>query len=134
MDQFSSMMSVMGRLLLLLLFVAAVVLLWKAYGPYIHRALGLGSNGGNGFVGVGRGNRRGAARPVMKGPDDDEEFLWRLERDRFKQRRAEEDARKREEEQARRRAEREQRGVIGDRNDADQGALDDGGSDAEEGQ
>lgn len=133
------MMSVMGRLLLLLLFVAAVVLLWKAYGPYIHRALGLGSNGGNGFVGVGRGNPRGAARPVVKGPDDDEEFLWRLERDRFKRRRAEEEARKREEEQARRRAEREQRGVIGDRNDAerndaDQGALDDGGSDAEEGQ
>jgi len=71
---------------------------------------------------------------VVKGPDDDEEFLWRLERDRFKQRRAEEEARKREEEQARRGAEREQRGVIGDRNDADQGALDDGGSDAEEGQ
>lgn len=75
----------------------------------------------------------------MKGPDDDEEFLWRLERDRFKQQRAEEEARKREEEQARRRAEREQRGVIGnrndaERNDADQGALDDGGSDAEEGQ
>lgn len=124
----------MGRLLLLLLFVTAVVLLWKAYGPYIHRALGLGSNGGNGFVGVGRGNRRGAARPVVKGPDDDEEFLWRLERDRFKQRRAEEEARKREKEQARRGAEREQRGVIGDRNDTDQGALDDGGSDAEEGQ
>ena len=57
-----------------------------------------------------------------------------MERDRFKQRRAEEEARKREEEQARRGAEREQRGVIGDRNDADQGALDDGGSDAEEGQ
>ena len=117
------MMSVMGRLLLLLLFVAAVVLLWKAYGPYIHRALGLGSNGGNGFVGVGRGNRRGAARPVVKGPDDDEEFLWRLERDRFKQRRAEEEARKREKEQARRGAEREQRGVIGDRNDTDQGGF-----------
>ena len=110
------------------------MLLWKAYGPYIHRALGLGPNGGKGFVGVGRGTRRGAARPVVKGPDDDEEFLWRLERDRFKQRRAEEEARKHEEEQARRRAEREQRGVIGNRNVADQGALDDGGSDAEEGQ
>ena len=133
------MMPVMGRLLLLLLFVTAVVLLWKAYGPYIHRALGLGSNGGNGFVGVGRGNPRGAARPVVKGPDDDEEFLWRLERDRFKQRRAQEEARKREEEQARRRAEREQRGVIGDGNvsdqdGADQGGLDDSGGDAEEGQ
>lgn len=71
---------------------------------------------------------------MVKGPDDDEEFLWRLERDRFKQRRAEEEARKREKEQARRHAEREQRGVIGDRNDTDQGALDDGGSDAEESQ
>ncbi|MDU0478647.1 hypothetical protein QVA66_05270 [Staphylococcus chromogenes] len=71
----------MGRLLLLLLFIAAAVLLWKAFAP---RSLG------------------GAARPTaeprqIKGPDDDEEFLWKLEKERFKQRRAEEERRKREE-------------------------------------
>lgn len=30
----------------------------------------------------------------IKGPDDDEEFLWRLERDQFKKRRAEEEAKR----------------------------------------
>ncbi|MCQ9342658.1 hypothetical protein [Corynebacterium kozikiae] len=80
----------MGRLILLLLLIAAVVLVWKAFGPSSWK--------------------RNAAPepPAIKGPDDDEEFLWRLERDRFKQRRAEEEKRRRQEEQRRREEGREE--------------------------
>ncbi|MDO5077874.1 hypothetical protein [Corynebacterium sp.] len=66
----------MGRLLLLLLIVVAVVLVWKAFGP---------------------GTWRTPEEPAIKGPDDDEEFLWTLEKNRFKQRRAQELAREEEE-------------------------------------
>lgn len=65
-----------GRLILLLLLIAAVVLVWKAFGP-------------------GTWSRKTPAQPpAIKGPDDDEEFLWRLERDQFKKRRAREEAEK----------------------------------------
>jgi len=63
----------MGRLILLLLFVLAAYLVWKAFGPSSWKS-----------------------RPVeeqprsIKGPDDDEEFLWNLEKERFKQRRKQE--------------------------------------------
>lgn len=60
----------MGRLLLLLLIIVAVVLLWKAFAP---TSLG--------------GAPRPGQRPMVKGPDDDEEFLWQLEKERFKKRR-----------------------------------------------
>ena len=41
---------------------------------------------------------------VIKGPDDDEEFLWNIEKNRFKERRAREEAeRKRREDEERRR-------------------------------
>lgn len=73
----------MGRLLLLLLFIAALVLIWKAFGPSSWT----------------RG--RAEPRPAIKGPDDDEEFLWQLEKEQFKRRRAREEA-------ERRRREREQ--------------------------
>ncbi|WJZ01579.1 hypothetical protein [Corynebacterium freiburgense] len=66
----------MGRLLLLLLIVVAVVLVWKAFGPSTWKK---------------------PEPPAIKGPDDDEEFLWNLEKNRFKQRRAEELAREEEE-------------------------------------
>ncbi len=88
----------MGRVLLLLLIIVAVILLWKAFGP-------------------GTWNRRNPnpaqEQPAIKGPDDDEDFLWRLEKDAFKQRR-EKEARERavrEEEERRRR--REERGGPG---------------------
>lgn len=70
-------------------------MLWRAFGP--------GSN-----------ERYGALRPkeqqppAIKGPDDDEEFLWNIEKNRFKERRAREEAERkaREEEQRRLRRER----------------------------
>lgn len=64
----------MGRILLLILIIVAVILLWKAFGP-------------------GTWNRQKQAQPqqpAIKGPDDDEDFLWRLEKDAFKQRREKE--------------------------------------------
>lgn len=79
----------MGRVLLVILVLAAAFLMWRAFGP--------GSN-----------ERYGSAaqqpRPQIKGPDDDEEFLWNIEKNRFKERRAkEEEERKRREEEERRR-------------------------------
>ena len=49
--------------------------------------------------------KRQAPRQV-KGPDDDEDFLWTIEKKRFKQRRAEEAAQKEEEERLKRARER----------------------------
>ncbi|WP_046095491.1 hypothetical protein [Corynebacterium ulcerans] len=66
----------MGRLILLLLLIAAVVLVWKAFGPQTWQKSAT------------------PEPPRIKGPDDDEEFLWRLERDQFKKRRAEEEAKR----------------------------------------
>lgn len=75
----------MGRLLLILLIIVAVVLVWKAFGP-----------------GSWKRNRPaapGAEEPrAVKGPDDDEEFLWNIEKNRFKERRAREAAAREEEE------------------------------------
>lgn len=87
----------MGRLLLILLIVVAVVLLWKAFGP--------GSRKRTGDIDAA------APRPAVKGPDDDEEFLWNLEKQRFKQRReqeAREEAARLEEERRRQRERRDQ--------------------------
>ncbi|MDR7328449.1 hypothetical protein [Corynebacterium guangdongense] len=84
----------MGRVLLLILIIVAVILLWKAFGPGTWN----------------RQNRSSAPeQPAIKGPDDDEDFLWRLEKDAFKQRRekeAQERAAREEEERRRRREER----------------------------
>lgn len=82
----------MGRILLVLLVILAIYLLWRAFGP--------GSRERYGSL------RRGAnqAPPAIKGPDDDEEFLWNIEKNRFKERRAREEAeRRRQEEEKRRR-------------------------------
>jgi hypothetical protein len=82
----------MGRLLLVLLIIVALVLLWKAFGPSSWKR-----------------NQAGAPEPrAIKGPDDDEEFLWTLEKNRFKQRRARETAEREEEERRRRAQERYQ--------------------------
>lgn len=83
----------MGRLLLILLIIVAVVLVWKAFGP-----------------GTWKRNRvESAQQPqprAVKGPDDDEEFLWTIEKNRFKERRAREEATREEAERMRRAQER----------------------------
>ena len=74
----------MGRIILLLLFVLAAYLVWKAFGPSTWKMLEV-------------------EQPrAIKGPDDDEEFLWRLELEQFKKRRASEAAAGAEEERRRR--------------------------------
>lgn len=89
------MFKTMGRLLLLALVVLAVVLLWRAFGPGSAERYG-SLKGGSG--------RQVEQKPVIKGPDDDEEFLWNIEKNRFKERRAREEAeRKRREDEERRR-------------------------------
>lgn len=85
----------MGRVLLILLVIAAVVLLWMAFKPSTWK----------------RNQQKMGAAPApkpIKGPDDDEEFLWNIEKNRFKQRRAEEVARREEEERIKRTRERYQ--------------------------
>lgn len=81
----------MGRVLLLLLIVVAVVLLWKAFGPKSRQKSQVAN-----------------AQPqqAIKGPDDDEDFLWNLEKNRFKERRAKEAAAREEEERMQRAKER----------------------------
>lgn len=69
----------MGRLILLLLIVAAVILVWKAFGP--------GTWGKRSEI---QADNRAPSPKQIKGPDDDEEFLWNIEKQRFKERRARE--------------------------------------------
>ncbi|MDN5783422.1 MAG: hypothetical protein L0H28_01765 [Corynebacterium casei] len=68
----------MGRIILLLLIIAAVILVWKAFGPSSWK----------------RKSQAVQQQPQreIKGPDDDEDFLWNLEKEAFKQRRARERA------------------------------------------
>lgn len=92
----------MGRLLLLLLIIVTIVLLWKAFGP------------GSGQLRTARGvnplSRRKAQPEVRaKGPDDDPDFLWNIEKERFKQRREQERQAEREAEQRARQERLEQR-------------------------
>ena len=87
-----SMFKTMGRLILLALIILAAVLMWRAFGPGSAQRYG---------------NPRASQepeKPMIKGPDDDEEFLWNIEKNRFKERRAREEAeRKRREDEERRR-------------------------------
>lgn len=73
----------MGRIIVLLLLVAAVYLVWRAFGPQSWKRATLFD---------------APQEPLIKGPDDDEEFLWELEKRQFKQRRAKEEAQRQEEE------------------------------------
>ena len=66
----------MGRLILLVLFILAALLVWKAFGPSSWKNKAQ--------------QQQQPQRPAIKGPDDDEEFLWNLEKQRFKERRARE--------------------------------------------
>ena len=77
----------MGRIIVLLLLVAAVYLVWRAFGPQSWKRATLFD---------------ASQEPLIKGPDDDEEFLWELEKRQFKQRRAKEEAQRQEEERIRR--------------------------------
>lgn len=80
----------MGRLLLILLVLLAVYLVWKAFGP-------------------SSWTKNQSAEPApraIKGPDDDEEFLWNLEKERFKAERE----KQRREQQARDKKHREDNG------------------------
>lgn len=69
----------MGRLLVLLILVAAAILIWKAFGPQTWNR-----------------QQRTTPTPSIKGPDDDPEFLWKLEKQQI-QRRKQEQLRKEEE-------------------------------------
>ena len=91
------MLESMGRLLLIILVIVAVYLMWRAFGPGSAKRYG---------------TRAAEQRPAIKGPDDDEEFLWNIEKNRFKERRAKEEAerRRKEEEERRRRREKGEEG------------------------
>lgn len=67
----------MGRIILLLLIIAALVLVWKAFGPSTWRRKTDTTFTAN-------------HTPAIKGPDDDEQFLWELDKKRFKKRREQE--------------------------------------------
>ena len=75
----------MGRLILLLFIIVVIVLVWKAFGP-----------------GSRQRYRTTPVQPQIKGPDDDDEFLWSIKKQRFKERRAAEQAAREEEERMRR--------------------------------
>lgn len=83
-------MAYMGRLLLVVLILVAIWLLWRAFGPKSRQDTRSVSGQGH--------------TTAIKGPDDDEEFLWNIEKNRFKERRAKEEAdrRAREEEERKR--------------------------------
>ncbi|MHA2787996.1 hypothetical protein ACXZ66_02440 [Corynebacterium sp. S7] len=84
----------MGRILLIILIIVAIWLLWRAFGPGSSKRLDSTS--------------APQQPPAIKGPDDDEEFLWNIEKNRFKERRAKEEAdRRAKEEEERQRKFRE---------------------------
>lgn len=62
----------MGRLLILIALIVVVILLWKAFGP---RQLPWA--------------RKNTRPPAPKGPDDDPDFLWQLQRDAYERRQKE---------------------------------------------
>ncbi|MDK8762295.1 hypothetical protein QP922_00440 [Corynebacterium sp. MSK218] len=99
----------MGRLILLVLFILAAVLVWKAFGP----------SSWNKKV----QQAQQPQRPAIKGPDDDEEFLWNLEKQRFKERRAREREAERQAEEQRRRSQGSQKPkATEDKDDKGKGA------------
>ena len=87
------MLESMGRVLLILLIILAVYLMWRAFGPGSAERYG---------------TRAPEQRPAIKGPDDDEEFLWNIEKNRFKERRAKEESERRKKEEEERRKRREE--------------------------
>lgn len=100
----------MGRLVLLILIIVTIVLLWKAFGP---------QTWGNGSPLGRRGVNNKQERLSHKGPDDDPDFLWNIEKERFKKRRAQEakDAEEAERKRRQELREQQQRGARGDERD-----------------
>lgn len=98
----TSMFEGMGRVLLLVLIILAVWMLWRAFGPGSSERYGPLRSGGE------------KQPPTIKGPDDDEEFLWNIEKNRFKERRAKEEAERRAREEEERRLRRERGNAQGD--------------------
>lgn len=76
----------MGRLLVLIILIAAAILIWKAFGPSTWQSKSL----------------KPQRPPQIKGPDDDPEFLWKLEKEQFKRRKEQERLRAEKEAQERR--------------------------------
>ena len=71
----------MGRLILLVLVVVTIIVLWKAFVSTPKRGLGGGTT----------------ERPVApKGPDDDPDFLWKLDKARYEERKAQRERQQRE--------------------------------------
>lgn len=93
------MLEAMGRLVLLILIIVTIVLLWKAFGP---------QTWGNGAPLRRRGVNNKQEGLSHKGPDDDPDFLWNIEKERFKKRRAQEAKDAEEAERKRRQELREQ--------------------------
>ncbi|SES21548.1 hypothetical protein CCYS_02250 [Corynebacterium cystitidis DSM 20524] len=71
----------MGRFILFILLLLAIWLVWRAFGP-----------GSRARIDAQRASEQ---PPAIKGPDDDEDFLWSIEKQRFKQRRAKEEQERR---------------------------------------
>lgn len=96
-----------GRLVILVLIIVTVIVLWKAFGP--------GSRTGTSTRGrMGSGEWKNLGRKKQqelptKGPDDDPDFLWNIEKERFKQRREAERKAEREAEELRLRRKMEQK-------------------------
>lgn len=105
------MLEAMGRLVLLILIIVTIVLLWKAFGP---------QTWGNESPLRRRGVSNKQERLSHKGPDDDPDFLWNIEKERFKKRRAQEtkdaeDAERKRRQELREQQRREARGDDGQR-------------------
>ena len=96
----------MGRLIILILVIITIVMLWKAFGP------GSGNTPAVGQLGR-RQNKQLDQQSRAKGPDDDPDSLWNIEKERFKKRReqeraAEEEAQREERERLRRQRDEDQ--------------------------
>ena len=110
------MLEAMGRLVLLILIIVTIVLLWKAFGP---------QTWGNGSPLRRKGVNNKQERLSHKGPDDDPDFLWNIEKERFKKRRAQEakdaeDAERKRRQELREQQQREARGEKRSENTRDE--------------
>ena len=82
---------------------------WSSWPPCCSGAFGPGSAERYGSL-RGGSQPQVEQKPVIKGPDDDEEFLWNIEKNRFKERRAREEAERKRREEEERRRRRDDRG------------------------
>lgn len=97
----------MGRLVILLLIIVTIVMLWKAFGPGSGTRLPKPNGAGGAKIFRNRNQRQVEAKPA--GPDDDSDFLWNIEKERFKKRREAERAEEQRLETERLRRQREEK-------------------------